>query len=67
MNYKLAAFADEADSKLENQISAMVRNGIKYLEIRDIDGESIADISTEKAREIRKKLEASGLAVWSVG
>ena len=67
MNFKLAAFADEADSKLENQISAMVRNGIKYLEIRDIDGESIADISTEKAREIRKKLETSGLAVWSIG
>ncbi|MDE7303151.1 MAG: sugar phosphate isomerase/epimerase [Oscillospiraceae bacterium] len=67
MNFKLAAFADEADSKLENQISAMVRNGIEYLEIRGIDGENVADISAEKAREIRKKLEASGLAVWSVG
>lgn len=67
MKFKLAAFADEADSKLENQISAMVRNGIEYLEIRGVDGESVSDISVEKAREIRKKLEASGLAVWSVG
>ncbi|MDE6596588.1 MAG: sugar phosphate isomerase/epimerase, partial [Oscillospiraceae bacterium] len=67
MNFKLAAFADEADSKLENQISAMVRNGVEYLEIRGVDGENVSDISAEKAREIRKKLEASGLAVWSVG
>ncbi|MDE6593485.1 MAG: sugar phosphate isomerase/epimerase [Oscillospiraceae bacterium] len=67
MRFKLAAFADEADSKLENQISAMVRNGVEYLEIRGVDGENVSDISVEKAREIRKKLEASGLAVWSVG
>lgn len=67
MKFKLAAFADEADSKLENQISAMVRNGIEYLEIRGVDEENVADISTEKAREIRKKLEYYSLAVWSVG
>lgn len=67
MKFKLAAFADEADSKLENQISAMVRNGVQYLEIRGVDGENVSDISVEKAREVRRKLEASGLAVWSVG
>lgn len=67
MHFKLAAFADEADSKLENQISAMVRNNVKYLEIRGVDGENVSDISAEKAREVRKKLEASGVAVWSVG
>lgn len=67
MKFKLAAFADEADSKLDNQISAMAKNGIEYLEIRGVDGESISDISFEKAHEIRKKLEASGLAVWSIG
>lgn len=67
MKFKLAAFADEADSRLEKQISAMMRNDIKYLEIRGVDGENIADISVDKACEIRKKLEDSGLAVWSVG
>lgn len=67
MKFKLAAFADEADYKLENQIAAMVRNGIGYLEIRGVDGENVADISKEKACEIRKKLESSNLAVWSVG
>lgn len=67
MNFKLAAFADEADNRLEKQIDAMQRNGIEYLEIRGVDGETVTDITLEKAREIRKKLDLSNLSVWSVG
>lgn len=67
MRFKLAAFADEADSCLDKQISAMRSNGIDYLEIRGVDGENVSDISEGKAREIRKKLSDSGLSVWSVG
>lgn len=67
MNFKLAAFADEADNRLEKQIEAMQRNGIAYLEIRGVDGETVTDFTLEKAREIRKKLDASDLSVWSVG
>ncbi|MCM1328635.1 MAG: sugar phosphate isomerase/epimerase [Ruminococcus sp.] len=67
MEFKLAAFADEVDGNLEKQISAMKENGIDYLEIRGVDGENVSDISAEKAREIRQKLEGNGLAVWSVG
>ncbi|MCM1263167.1 MAG: sugar phosphate isomerase/epimerase [Butyrivibrio sp.] len=67
MKFKLAAFADEADGNLDKQISAMIENNIEYLEIRGVDGENIADISTQKAQEIHKKLTDSGLSVWSVG
>lgn len=67
MNFKLAAFADEADNRLEKQIEAMQRNGIEYLEIRGVDGETVTDITLEKAREIRNKLDASNLSIWSVG
>lgn len=67
MDYKFAAFADEADGRLEEQIKAMTENAIDYLEIRGVDGENIADISKEKAKEIRSRLEAAGLAVWSLG
>ena len=51
MKFQLAAFADEADSRLVNQITAMTENGISYLEIRGVDGENIADISAQKARK----------------
>ncbi|MBQ5330623.1 MAG: sugar phosphate isomerase/epimerase [Oscillospiraceae bacterium] len=67
MKYIISAFADEASSSLDGQISAMLDNGVEYLEIRGVDGENIADITKEKAREIRKRLEDKGLAVWSLG
>ncbi len=67
MNFKLAAFADEADGRISEQIKAMTENGIAYLEIRGVDGENISDITNEKAKEVRKQLENSGLAVWSLG
>lgn len=67
MSFKLAAFADEADGRLSEQIKAMTENGISYLEIRGVDGENISDISKEKAREIRERLQQNGLAVWSLG
>lgn len=67
MKVKLAAFADEAGEALDTQIAAMQRNGIEYLEIRGVDGQNVSELSAEKAREVRQKLEAAGLAVWSVG
>ena len=67
MKFKLAAFADEADSSLDKQILAMKEHDITYLEIRGVDGENIADISKDKAGEIRKKLDDAGISVWSIG
>lgn len=67
MRFKLSAFADEAASSLEKQITAMTENGIHYLEIRGVDGENISDISALKAKEIRRRLDDAGIAVWSLG
>ncbi len=63
----LCAFADEADKLIVNQIKALKDNNISYLEIRGVDGENIADISLEKAREISKLLSENGISVWSIG
>ena len=64
---KLCAFADEAANDLRGQIAALKKHGMTLLEIRGVDGENISDISAEKAREIRKILDAEGIRVWSVG
>ncbi len=61
------AFADEASGRMEGQIAAMTRNGLQGLEIRGVDGQNIADITPQNAREVRKKLDDAGLCVWSVG
>ncbi len=67
MSFKLAAFADEADSRISEQILAMKRNGVEYLEIRGVDGTNISDITIDKAKEVRKQLDENALAVWSLG
>lgn len=67
MGFKLAAFADEADGRIAEQIKAMKENGIDYLEIRGVDGENISDLTNKKAKEVRKQLKDSGLSVWSLG
>lgn len=61
------AFADEASGRIDGQIAAMQRNGLQGLEIRGVDGQNISDISIEKAREVRRKLDDAGLCVWSMG
>lgn len=64
---RIFAFADEADALLEGQIAAMKRNGLAGLEIRSVDNVGIGEISVEKAKEIRNRLDAEGLTTWSIG
>lgn len=64
---KLCAFADEASVDLQGQIDALKRNNISLLEIRGVDGENIKDISYDKIKEIRTRLDGNGIKVWSVG
>jgi len=61
------AFADEACGLIDGQIAALRRNGLQGLEIRGVDGANIADITIEKAHEVRRKLDDNGLSVWSMG
>ncbi|MDD6735456.1 MAG: hypothetical protein PUE13_03985, partial [Clostridiales bacterium] len=64
---KIYAFADEASPMIDRQIAAMKRNHLSGLEIRNVDGTNVSDISLEKAAEVKKKLDDNGLCVWSVG
>lgn len=64
---KIYAFADEASAMMDGQISAMKRNGLQGLEIRGVDGVFVSDISLEKAKEVKAKLDDAGLITWSVG
>ena len=61
------AFADEASGSIDKQIIAMKRNGLQGLEIRNVDGTNVSDITLEKAKEVHEKMKAAGLKVWSIG
>lgn len=64
---RIYAFADEASSEIGGQITAMQRNGLNGLEIRNADGTNVSDLSESKAREIRERMDNAGLEVWSIG
>ena len=64
---ELYAFADETHPEIDLQIRSLLRNRLQGLEIRDVDGTNVSDITEEKAREVRRKLDAEGLITWSIG
>ena len=64
---KIFAFADEAATEIDGQIRALKRNGLAGLEIRGVDGQNISDITLNKAKEVKEKLDCEGLSVWSIG
>ena len=66
-NIKIYAFADEASPNIDEQITALKRNGLNGLEIRNVDGVNVSDITVEKAKEVKHKLDANDLITWSIG
>ena len=67
MNFRLCAFADESSNDFSGQIAALKKHGLSGLEIRNLDGKNVADLSVSEAKAIRRRLEDEGLCVWSVG
>lgn len=66
-NFKLCAFADEADPLLEGQIRALKENEISFLEVRGVNGQNITELTLSQAKEIHRQLHENGIQVWSVG
>ncbi len=63
----LSAFADEAASSLDGQISALLKNGIYHIEPRNIDGKGILEYTEAELRDIKRKLDENGIKVNSLG
>ncbi len=63
----ISAFADEADSLVDGQIKALLKNKLQGLEIRGVDGKNVSSIDVAKAKEVKEKLDANGLMTWSIG
>lgn len=66
-NFRLCAFADEASPQLAGQTDALTANGIGLIELRGIDGKNVASLTAREAQDVRKRLDASGISVWSIG
>ena len=66
-NFILSAFADEASPELSGQIRALRKAGIHCVELRNVNGKSVKDLTFDEAREIRARLDEGGIRVSSMG
>lgn len=67
MHFNIAAFADESSPLLQGQIDALLRNGFKHLEIRNVEGKNISSLTAAEARDYAAQLADQGLSVRSLG
>lgn len=65
--FVLSAFADEAGTSLDEQIAALKRNGISYIEPRNINGKPILTLTDDELIEVKKAFDANGIKVNSLG
>lgn len=65
--YILSAFADEAGSSLDEQLTAIAAEGISLIELRGVDGKSCAALSEAEAEAVARKLAAHGVGLSALG
>lgn len=66
-NFKLSAFADEYADSFEEQLSSLIRFGIRNIELRHLDQKNISLLSKDEAKEAKKKLDHFGINVSAIG
>lgn len=65
--FLLSAFADEAGSSLDEQIAALKRNEIDFIEPRNINGKPILTLSDKELADVKAALDKNGIKVNSLG
>jgi len=65
--FKLSGFADEAGKTAEEQMRVLSLNGIFSIEIRNIDGKNVLDLSEDELKALRKKFDEKGFSISAIG
>ncbi|HMA34883.1 MAG TPA: sugar phosphate isomerase/epimerase family protein [Chloroflexia bacterium] len=63
---RLAAFGDEIAPDLDAQIAGLQEAGVRYLELRAVDGINVLDLTDGQVAGIRQKLAAAGIGVSAI-
>ncbi len=65
--FLFSAFADEASKDITEQIAACKANAIDYIELRNVNGKNISQLSVDEAKALKAQLDEGGIKVSSVG
>ena len=66
-DYKITGFADEMANELTVQVAGLKKLGMKYVEMRGVDGDNLIFHSDEKLGEIKEYLDANGIKLSALG
>ncbi|MCR5726277.1 MAG: sugar phosphate isomerase/epimerase [Lachnospiraceae bacterium] len=64
---KITGFADEIDGSLTLQIDSLRKLGIKYVEMRGVDGNNLIYHDDAKVKEIKSRLDDAGISLSALG
>ncbi len=65
--FRFSAFADEYSPSFDEQIKGLLENDVHLIEPRGLDGVNISDLTSEKAMEVKEKLDAAGIGISALG
>jgi len=63
----ISGFADEIDANFDNQLAHLKKLGIKFFEVRGIDGKNISKLTDEEVLIVKEKMDAAGIKVSAIG
>jgi sugar phosphate isomerase/epimerase len=63
---RVGILTDEVSPRFDEALDWIVAQGLPYVEIRVVDGRNVAEFDEAEAREVKRKLDARGLAVAGI-
>ena len=67
MEFLFSGFADEAGRTIEEQMDVLEKNGVKYIEMRQVDGKHILQWDDEAYSVIKEKMDKRGFKLSAIG
>ncbi len=64
---KISGFSDEIDAKVDVQFEVLNKLGMKYFEVRGVEGKNISRLSEEELHQLKEKMDCWGIKVSSIG
>ena len=66
-NLMISGFSDEIGPAFDLQLSEFNKLGIKFIEVRGVDGKNISTLTMDEVDEMKQKLSAADIAISCIG
>ena len=64
---KISGFSDEIDAKVDIQFEVLNKLGMKYYEVRGVEGKNISKLSEQELHLLKAKMDCWGIKASSIG